>query len=85
MTSKLEDRLREISNSGEAPGASLLEPLLVKPLEAARLIGESRSTIYRLIHSGQISAVKRGATTLLVVESLRRYVAALPPFTRRAA
>ena len=85
MTSKLEERLKEISTGGEAPGASLLDPLLVKPLEAARLIGESRSTIYRLIHTGQINAVKRGATTLVVVESLRRYVAALPPFARRAA
>jgi excisionase family DNA binding protein len=64
-------------NSGE------IERLTVKPLEAAVMIGESRSTIYRLIHRGELDAVKRGVSTLVVVDSLRRYVASLPPFTAR--
>jgi excisionase family DNA binding protein len=73
-----EDR-RRLKNS------AAIERLAVKPIEAAVMLGESRSTIYRLIHAGQLDAVKRGVTTLVLVSSIHRYLASLPPFGSRAA
>ena len=57
------------------------QPLGVKPLEAARLIGESRNTVYRLLAAGRLRAVKRGTTTLVVMDSIREYFDSLPPAT----
>jgi excisionase family DNA binding protein len=74
-----EDRRRLKGNS------AAVERLAVKPHEAALMIGESRSTIYRLIHAGKLEAVKRGVTTLVLVPSIHRYLASLPPFASRAA
>ena len=66
-------------------GNAAVERLAVKPLEAAIMLGESRSTIYRLIHAGELDAFKRGSSTLVTVESIRRYIANLPRFAPRAA
>jgi excisionase family DNA binding protein len=57
-----------------------IERLAVKPLDAAVMLGESRSTVYRLIHAGKLDAVKRGATTLVIVASIHRYLESLPAF-----
>ena len=62
-------------------GSGMDERLGVKPSEAARLIDESRSTIYRLLATGELLAVKRGTTTLVLTDSIHRYVASLPPAT----
>lgn len=62
-----------------------IERLAVKPLEAAMMLGESRSTIYRLIHAGKLDAVKRGVTTLVIVASIHRYLGSLPAFEGGAA
>lgn len=50
------------------------EPLLVRPAEAARMIGLGRTKLYEMIKSGEIRAIKRGTATLISVESLRRWV-----------
>ena len=44
-------------------GGHAIERLAVKPLEAALMLGESRSTIYRLIHAGKLDALKSGSST----------------------
>jgi excisionase family DNA binding protein len=72
-----EDRRRLTGNS------AAVERLAVRPLEAAMMLGESRTTIYRLINAGQLDAVKRGSSTLVLVGSIRRYLASLPRFTAR--
>jgi excisionase family DNA binding protein len=69
-----EDRRRLKGN------AAPVERLAVKPLDAAIMLGESRSTVYRLIHARKLDAVKRGATTLVLVASIRNYLAGLPRF-----
>jgi excisionase family DNA binding protein len=74
-----EDR-RRLKGSG-----ATVERLAVKPLEAAVMLGESRTTIYRLINAGKLAAVKRGVSTLVLVDSIRSYLASLPSFTSRAA
>jgi excisionase family DNA binding protein len=74
-----EDRRRLKGNS------AAVERLAVKITEAALMLGESRSTVYRLIHAGKLDAVKRGVTTLVLVPSIHRHLASLPPFQSRAA
>jgi excisionase family DNA binding protein len=53
-------------------------PLGVKPIEAGRILGESRNTVYRLLADGKLRAVKRGTTTLIIVSSIRQYFDSLP-------
>ncbi|MES2137373.1 MAG: helix-turn-helix domain-containing protein [Pseudomonadota bacterium] len=51
-----------------------LEPISVKIPEAVRLTGLSRSRIYELMKSGDIEFAKVGSSTLILVESLRRFL-----------
>jgi hypothetical protein len=46
---------------------------------AAAMIGRGQTFIYGAIGDGRIEAVKSDKRTLVVVESLRRYAASLPP------
>jgi Helix-turn-helix domain len=62
-------------------GGGTDERLGVKPTEAGRLIGESRNTVYRLLAAGRLHAVKRGASTLVLMDSIRNHIASLPPAT----
>jgi excisionase family DNA binding protein len=50
------------------------EPISVKIPEAVRLTGLSRSRIYELMKSGAIEYAKVGSSTLILVESLRRFI-----------
>jgi excisionase family DNA binding protein len=70
-----EDRRRLKGSSGT------LAPLGVKTVEAGRLIGESRDTVYRLLAAGKLRAVKRGTSTLVLMDSIREHMAGLPPAT----
>jgi hypothetical protein len=60
---------------------TMMAPLGVKPKEAARLIGGSRSEVYRLLRQSRLRAVKRGATLLVLVDSIYEHMASLPPAT----
>lgn len=51
-----------------------MEPISVKIPEAVRLSGISRSRIYELMKSGDIEFAKVGSSTLIIVESLRRFI-----------
>ena len=51
-----------------------METLSVPIEEAARAIGGSRSTVYRLIESGDLERVKIGRRALVTTESVRAYV-----------
>ena len=62
-------------------GGGADERLGVKPVEAGRLIGESRNTVYRLLAAGKLHAVKRGTSTLVLMDSIREHMASLPPAT----
>ena len=50
------------------------EPLTVRIPVAVRLTGIGRSKLYELIKSGDVEIVKVGATTLVMVASLRRLI-----------
>lgn len=50
------------------------EPISVRIPEAVRMSGLSRSRIYELMRSGDIDFAKVGSSTLILVQSLRRFV-----------
>ena len=47
--------------------------------EAVRISGLSRSAIYHRISDGTIDARKAGGRTLIMAESLEKYLKSLPP------
>lgn len=50
------------------------EPISIRVPEAVRITGISRSRIYELMRSGEIQYAKVGSSTLILVESLKRFV-----------
>jgi hypothetical protein len=73
-----EDR-RRLKGSGQSAD------LITAPIgEASRVSGLSRSEIYRRLAAGDIRAVKSGARTLILMDSLRAHLRNLPPATFRA-
>jgi excisionase family DNA binding protein len=65
-------RTGEVIN--KQPGYLGVEPISMRVNDACRFTGISRSTLYLLIASGEVEIIKLGATTLVVTESLRRFV-----------
>ena len=57
------------------------DPLAVPIPEAVRLSGISRSELYRRLAAGHVRAVKSGARTLILMDSLREHLASLPAAT----
>lgn len=53
---------------------NLPEPISMRVNDACRFTGISRSTLYLLIANGEIEIIKLGASTLVVTESLRRFI-----------
>lgn len=51
-----------------------VQPLRVGILDAARVIGISRASLYKRILAGDIATQKDGKRTLVAVAELRRYV-----------
>jgi excisionase family DNA binding protein len=51
-----------------------MEPLLLRPTEAAELLGIGRSKIYALLAAGQLPAVRVGHSVRVPVGELRRWV-----------
>ena len=51
-----------------------IEPLRVSVEEAARIIGVSRSVIYKHMKAGTLRAMKDGSRTLFTMAELRAYV-----------
>jgi hypothetical protein len=54
--------------------APRVDPISVKIPDAVRLTGLSRSRIYELMKTRDIEFAKVGSSTLILVESLRRFV-----------
>lgn len=46
--------------------------------EAVRVSGVGRTSIYEAIGDGRVEAVKCGAKTLILMDSLRAFIASLP-------
>lgn len=52
--------------------------LAVSVSEAVRVSGVGRTSIYEAIGDGRVEAVKCGSKTLVLMESLRAFIASLP-------
>ncbi len=68
-----------------AATAPRIEPIAVPIAEAVSVSGMSRSAVYRALATGDLRAVKQGSRTLVLVDSIRAYLASLPPATFRPA
>ena len=55
-------------------GWSQTDPLLMRPTEAARTLGISRSRIYELIRSGVLPSVRVGSSVRIPVAELRMWI-----------
>jgi len=75
----------------EKTDVSAVEPLLCSIQAGVAILGRSERFIIDAIARGQLKAVKSDRRTLLVVQSIKDYVATLPPAkgtinpTRRSA
>lgn len=62
-----------------ATHGELVTPLALSVKEACRVTGWGKTSLYRLIGTGEIEAKKFGAKTLISYDSLRRAIENLPP------
>lgn len=60
------------------PPAAPVAPLFVSTLEAARLLGLSRTHVYELLDRGDIESRRIGRRRLVKVSSLHEFVDRLP-------
>jgi hypothetical protein len=73
-------------SSSDLDGESVAFPTLLVPLGPAfRAIGVRRTKGYALVACGKLTLVKVGSKSLITAESLRRFVASLPPARGSAA
>ena len=68
----------EVRTETKVKEAAPVEPLLCSITAGTAMIGRSKRAIADMIARGQIQAVKSDRRTLLVVQSLKDYVASLP-------
>ncbi|WP_299438934.1 helix-turn-helix domain-containing protein [uncultured Rhodospira sp.] len=61
------------------PAIVTMEPIMVSIPAAMQLLGVGKTTVYEFIEAGHLDARKVGTRTLVVVESMRRLTASLPP------
>jgi excisionase family DNA binding protein len=64
---------------------AIVEPIALTILQAAELSGLCRSVIYEEIHSGRLRALKRGRSTRILMNDLRKYMATLPAIQSQTA
>jgi excisionase family DNA binding protein len=57
--------------------------IALSPKEACEALGIGKTRLYELIGQGKIEARQCGRRTLILVESLRAYVAGLPSISGR--
>lgn len=58
-----------------------VSPLALSIVEAARIGGIGRTSLYAEIASGRLRAIKRGKRTLILAEDLRAWLQSLPVAT----
>jgi hypothetical protein len=61
------------------PYASAVEPIVVSPKEAMRIMDCGHSFLYDLIARGELDARSDGRRTKITMASIRRRLASLPP------
>jgi hypothetical protein len=54
------------------------QPMLISVDRVSDLIGKCRRSVYQLIATDKLEAVKAGRNTLVIYDSVKRYVDSLP-------
>lgn len=67
--------MRRSTNDRDAPS-----PLLLSPKQACARLNVGTTTLYALIGSHRLAAVKIGRATMIPVAAIDAYVASLPPW-----
>ena len=67
--------MRQLQEDGQPKPTPMVEPLLVRVEEAARILSLSRSTVYEMLDTGELPSVRRGAARRIPVAALREWVA----------
>ena len=80
----IRDDRRGVAEDDSRAALERLERLAAPIPEACRISGLSRSELYRRLGDGSIRAVKSGARTLIIMDSLRAHFAGLPAATFRS-
>jgi excisionase family DNA binding protein len=65
--------MQHLATAGYSPGRKSLAPVL-SVNEAAHVLGVERSTIYRLLHTGELEAVRVGKRKRFRPEDLDAYL-----------
>ena len=52
-----------------------MEKMLLRPVEAAELIGVGRSKLYQLLASGDLPSIRIGSSVRVPVDALRAWIA----------
>jgi excisionase family DNA binding protein len=52
-----------------------IEPFIVKPRDARRLLSVGQTTLYELLKTGELESFLDGRSRKITVESIRRYIA----------
>jgi excisionase family DNA binding protein len=63
------------ARSTDVPNAADLEPLVVTPREARRLLGVGNTYLYRLISTKELDSYTTGRARRIPLTSIRAYVA----------
>ena len=66
------------------PAPTAAEPMTIPLPQAPALTGLSRSAIYRAAADGKITLLKNGKSTLVVMSTVRSFLASLPTLTPAA-
>ena len=67
-------RLTSDSDERRSDPRDRIEPISMRIPDGCRFTGISRSTLYILIASGDVEIIKLGCSTLVMTESLRRFI-----------
>ena len=51
-----------------------MEPLCVRPADAAKLLGLSRTALYLVLASGELESIKVGASRLIPMDALKKFI-----------
>ena len=54
------------------------DPICVRVNDAAHMIGIGRTKLYELLGDGKVQAIKLGTRTLVLTESVERFLGSLP-------
>jgi excisionase family DNA binding protein len=73
------------ANGGEdAMSSNQIAPMALRISEACAASRCGRTTVYEAISRGELRAVKRGKSTLILENDLRRWLDSLPAITPKA-